>query len=354
MSDLRFLFSLIRAVLLASLLLPAGALAEDRLLFAVDVIRHGDRTPLSELPAAPHRWEQGLGQLTGRGMRQEYELGARMRTVYVDRYHLLPSSYTAGTLYARSTDIDRTLMSAECFLTGLYPPGTGPRVADSDQPGLPDALQPIPIHTVDRSEDVLNPKITPEEIDALKARTLFSSPEWKRESAAVVPKFAAWSKATGVTLTSLEQLIGLSDTFLIYGLYHIPAPQGLSDEDVRTIVTAGRWAFAESFQPAEIGRLLGRGLLRDVADRLRQAGAGKSRLKYVLFSAHDSTLLAAMSALGAPLTAAPPYASRLNFALFDDGHGGLRVEISYNDQPVTVPACGAASCSLARFVESAK
>ena len=37
--------------------------ASEKLIFAIDIIRHGDRTPLIDLPKAPHHWQEGLIQI---------------------------------------------------------------------------------------------------------------------------------------------------------------------------------------------------------------------------------------------------------------------------------------------------
>lgn len=60
--------------------------------------------------------------------------------------HLLSDRYTPYDIYVQSTDVDRTLMSAESHLAGLYPP-TGNQVWDSIK------WMPIPVHTVPEGED---------------------------------------------------------------------------------------------------------------------------------------------------------------------------------------------------------
>lgn len=53
-------------------------------------------------------------------------------------------------IYMRSSDIDRTLMSAQAVLNGLYPPNDAQRFRDNLD------WQPIPVHTVPLSEDYVS------------------------------------------------------------------------------------------------------------------------------------------------------------------------------------------------------
>jgi testicular acid phosphatase len=82
--------------------------------------------------------------LTIAGIEQEHRLGAYFRTRYGS---LLSPKYKRSEIYVRSTDYDRTLMSAESILIGLYP------LVNSSNDGVP--IQPIPIHTVPKMKDTV-------------------------------------------------------------------------------------------------------------------------------------------------------------------------------------------------------
>ncbi|MDR3492839.1 MAG: histidine phosphatase family protein [Gammaproteobacteria bacterium] len=332
------------------ILTTTTAIAQDNLIFAIDVIRHGDRTPIKNIPKA-HQWTTGSGQLTATGMQQEYKLGSKLRKIYVDQYHLLPAHYETKTLYVRSTDADRTLMSAQSFLMGLYPLGTGPYLPDSTDAALPSAAQPIPIHTIKEENDsLLIPKTDKAKFKNLLKQYVFSTAEWKTKNEELKPHYDKWSQATGINITDLYQLKSLSDTLYIDQLYHYPLPVGLSDEDAQTIINAGRWVFVTTFKSPEIGRITGNELLKVIAKNLRKASQQKTSLKYILFSAHDSTLLSQLSALGVPASTTPPYASDLNFSLFDTGNQHYIVKIKYNDQDVLIPGCDNKTCTLEQFL----
>lgn len=84
------------------------------------------------------------------GMQQLNSLGTKLRERYITTYGMINANYTREDVFVRSTDYDRTLISAQSLLQGLFPPGTGP-TAQNGLPGLTgDNLQPIPIHTGER------------------------------------------------------------------------------------------------------------------------------------------------------------------------------------------------------------
>ena len=119
------------------------------------VFRHGDRTPIDTYPGNPYNWsiwEQygGPGQLTQIGMKQGYEYGKYLRKRYSK---VLSQRYDRKRVFVRSTDYDRTLMTAQSVLAGLYKPVR-------DQIWKDDLLwQPIPVSTKNYEKVCCNKKI---------------------------------------------------------------------------------------------------------------------------------------------------------------------------------------------------
>ncbi|VVC75460.1 hypothetical protein AQUSIP_07500 [Aquicella siphonis] len=345
----------LRLALVFLLCTPSLLFAADRLVFAVDIIRHGDRTPIGLLPAVNFQWKEGLGQLTAEGMRQEYEMGVRFRKRYVEQTHLLPEHYAAGTLYVRSTNYDRTLMSAESLLMGLYPPGTGPDTSEPAKPALPHAFQPIPVFSApSQYDDVIIKNIDNSERTKLMQRYVYSTREWQQKNNELQPKFATWSRLTGVNIKSLNDLIMVGDTLYIHQVHKAPMPPGLSARDIETIINASDWVFAAAERPPQVAAVYSTQLMTNIANYLQKGSQETSRLKYVLLSAHDTTIASALSYMGAPLNTSPPYASNLNFSLYASGPNHYTVKITYNGSPVPIPACGGTVCDLEQFVELAK
>ena len=332
--------------------LPSSGLAEHpqekkKLIFAVDLIRHGDRTPIIAIPKSTHSWPEGLGQLTPLGMHQEYELGQKFQHRYIEQEKLLPRIYQPGTLYVRSTDVDRTLMSAECVLMGLYPPGTGPFLHPAflmNWFALPYGFQPIPIHTVGQDHDnLLLPHHNQNEIkQAIKAL-----PECQEKEKELQPHFAAWSQATGLPIHDALDVEKLGDALYIYQLKHIAMPKGLSHADIDTILQATETIFKKSITSVQES---GGNLLSEISHRLEQAAEKKSSLKYTLYSAHDSTIMSLLTAMHVSIKEIPHYASDLNIALYEKENHHFEVQVTLNDHPVQLAGSMSGTCSLQEFL----
>ncbi|CAF1495423.1 unnamed protein product [Rotaria sordida] len=121
------------------------------------LFRHGERAPTMLYPSDPNDisfWSNGLGSLTIRGKFQHILLGQYFRERYST---LLNSTYVASEIFVRSSDYDRTLMSAYLTLLGLYPSSKinisiEHLITTNTWPeNLP--WQPIPVHTVPKSID---------------------------------------------------------------------------------------------------------------------------------------------------------------------------------------------------------
>lgn len=333
--------------LFGSLVGTAARAAEDQMIFAVDVIRHGDRAPINAIPKAPYTVKLDAGQLSPTGMKQEYDLGTKLRERYITQNHLLPESYNSETMMVRASDVDRTLMSAQCCLMGLYPPGTGPSAGDAK--ALPNGYQPIPIHTMPRKTDSLliidyNPKL-----NAVLDQYAYGTPEYKERSTSFETKIKHWNEVTGMSMVNLRGLSGLGDALYIYKLHNMAVPKELTDDEIKEIEETGEWAFGQSFKPHQVGDLTSTELLKSIADYFSDASKSKNKLKYVLYSAHDTTISGLLSKLRDPVDRRPPYASDLNFTLFKSGED-YKVKMNLNGKPVAAPGFKDGEGSLKDFV----
>ena len=63
-----------------------------------------------------------FGQLTVKGSLEMQRVGQQLRQRLIHQQHLLPPLLQPQLMYVRSTNISRTLHSAQNLLLGLYPP----------------------------------------------------------------------------------------------------------------------------------------------------------------------------------------------------------------------------------------
>lgn len=317
--------------------------SHGKLIFAVDLIRHGDRNPLIEIPTVSYNWKGELEQLTQKGIDQEFALGKQLSDRYITQSHLLPDHYVPETIEARSTGLNRTIMSANAALAGLYF-GTCPLSIS----GFP----VIPTHNCPRAqEDLLFPDNNLTfNFDHLMQAIVVSSPAWQEKEDSLKQNFERWSQATGVPITHLYDLKNLGDTLFIYQINKekVSMPPLLSKEDVAMIIDAGQWATCTTFQNKIIGQTAAANLLQEIYQSFQNATEPNQPLRYRLYCGHDTTLLVLLTALGAetPLTSIPPYASDLNLELFNEGNGNYTVQVMLNNQPVILTCSGKNSCTL--------
>lgn len=87
-----------------------------------------------------------VGNIEQAGKETQYELGKYLRRRYNE---LLGPGYSPQKVYIRSSDTDRTLMSALCNAAGLFSP-SGDQIWEESI-----SWQPVPIHTIPLNEDHL-------------------------------------------------------------------------------------------------------------------------------------------------------------------------------------------------------
>ena len=175
------------------------------------LFRHGDRTPYHFYPSDPFQdpseWSVGLGELTNRGKRMGYELGQWIRNNYGG---FISEDYNPAEVFVRSTDVDRTIMTAQTLLAGLYPP-------TKDSAWREDlAWQPVPVHVVPQDQDILfaEQQACPR-IVQLDKEVRDSDHMQEEVYNANKDLFEYISECSGENITSVEELSAIYDALLV-------------------------------------------------------------------------------------------------------------------------------------------
>ncbi|KAM3849224.1 lysosomal acid phosphatase [Diretmus argenteus] len=330
--------------------------AERKLAYVTVLFRHGDRSPVKTYPTDPYQesaWPQGFGQLSQEGMRQHLELGQFLRKRYKG---FLNESYDRHEILVRSTDYDRTLMSAEANLAGLYPPS-------GQQIFKPDLLwQPIPVHTVPQAEERL---LSFPLGDCPRYKQLMKETEQTEEFINVTNTYKDFIEMvrnkTGLNNTNVESVWSVYDTLYCESRHNMTLPDWVTPdilEKLRILKDFGFQVMFGVYEQQEKSRLQGGLLLGEIVKNLSKMAAPdpNQRLKMMMLSAHDTTVAALQASLNVFNGRQSPYASCHIFELYRDDNGSISVSMFYrNDSTVAapyllaVPGC-ALDCPLEDFV----
>jgi len=323
-------FDLLSFLLLLSFSLALTRNCDPTTRAVVVITRHGDRTPIKTFRKSESEWELGEGQLTWKGMTEQYEMGKEYRMRYIKQCKLLDLEYHPDKVYARSTSKDRTLMSAQSFLLGLYPPG----VVSST---LPSNLQPIPIHASHPKHDSI--LYAYKTCNALKQmrEEIRQSQQWKEMEEKHQPLLNNLTVMLGdpISLTTISSVYTLFKQELRHGKPTYATPELL--EQLKEIHT---WLlYNHKFPTQKMGKLGAGDLVHEIYSIFEEHVSGKDNAPvFTLFSAHDGTLLALFSALDIRNYSIPEFSSHVTFELhFAEGEWFVRVY--YNNKILQIPSC---------------
>ncbi|KAJ8971998.1 hypothetical protein NQ314_000429, partial [Rhamnusium bicolor] len=146
-----------------------------------------------------------------KGINRHYELGQWLR----ERYNsFLPEDYSPEDIYIRSTDVDRTLMSAAANLAGVFPPKNG-------QVWKQNLLwRPIPIHTVPQADDaVLAMKKSCSRNNELYEE-IQNAPFYQEVNEQYVNLYEYVSKYSGLHITDMADVKMIRSVFYVYENYN--------------------------------------------------------------------------------------------------------------------------------------
>ncbi|XP_076385518.1 venom acid phosphatase [Megachile rotundata] len=285
---------------------------EAELQLVTVLFRHGDRTPddtdNEKYPNDPYLnsdfYPMGRGQLTNQGKRREYTLGKFLRMKYG---RFLGDIYTPDTANCLSSDYDRTKMSLQLVLAGLFPPNKEQKW---------NAMlnwQPIPANYVRRFEDnfFLGEECPMYLNEYDKVLRSVQGQQGLSRYSEFMKNLTAW---TGKNITTPWDM---------YYMYHTLMAEyslGLTLPDwAYTVFPNGElwngtvYAYDAACATTLLQRLSGGPYLRDVTKIMLNVITGKpgNEKKIHLYSGHESNIAAVMHCLQVYYPHVPEYSSAL-------------------------------------------
>lgn len=293
-----------------------------------------------------------LGELTDRGRETTYDLGARLRHLYVDQLKFMPSLIAnADLIYLRATPLPRALESVQQTFWGMYPLTS--RTA---------AFPPPTIVTRTPADETLFPNdgncrrfAQLSRAFAQRAADRWNDTDDMKYLTKLISKWMP-DNSKDVAVDSHPRLSGIMDT-INATLAHGPEtklPKEFYDAKARAIIdkiAVEEWfaGYNESREYRSVG--IG-GLVGDVVERMiskvegaglsiREIGGedgtlgkgrgGESGIQFALSGCHDTTLAAFLTSMGAFNGEDwPPYTSHIAVELFRKVKTPATAEISQN------------------------
>lgn len=309
---------------------------EGKLVMVNLVYRHGDRSPIVMLPKDTHQlddWPNGLGWLSKIGMSQHHALGQWLRNRYTTENTLLNKTYKHKEIQIDSSNENRCLMSAYSNLAGLYPPTEG----EMFDPSL--KWQPIPVHTRPEKEDnVINMGMSCPRYDELLTETI-SSKEVQTVETKNKEFYTKVENYTGMSGISINTLWMPADTLFCEKAHNLTLDSWAYEEyNNMTIYERLRkldaWQFHLLYYNIEMAKLKGGPLLKEMRENMnnRSSKANYTGPKLYMFSGHDTTVAALLSALGLykDIPSSPGYAACVMLELYKT-ENYYYVEIHYKN-----------------------
>ncbi|XP_025075238.1 LOW QUALITY PROTEIN: uncharacterized protein LOC105431612 [Pogonomyrmex barbatus] len=272
------------------------------------VFRHGDRTPEKNemFPYDPYVnfsfYPTGLGQLTAEGKKREYTLGKFLRFRYND---FLGNLYTPKLVVGRSTDFDRTKMSLQLVLAGLFPPKSLQRWHTSLN------WQPITTSYIPRVDD--NLFLADECPQFLEEyNRILNSPEGREKLDQFKDLMNDLTKLTGMRVETIDDLFSLYQTFLSESSMGLLLPEWAYSYFPYGPLLDGMVAVynINNFTPLSM-RLNAGPMVRDITDNMiaAQNPIAAPNTKMYLYSGHETNVANMLHALGVYKPHVPEYSS---------------------------------------------
>lgn len=256
-------------------------------------------------------------------------------------------------MYVRSTDVDRTLMSAQANLAGFFPP-EGKDVWSEDIP-----WQPIPIHTMPEKQDMVLAAKKNCPVYDYELKKLYKSDELKAYDKKIMPIYKYLTMWSGKSVNSLQSVQNIYSCLHIEEIYNLALPEWTREVYPDKLYPISALSFAVKTYTPLLARLKSGPLLKEILTHFKNKSKNKldPNRNYWVYSGHDTTVANILNTLGVFKAIGyhnPPYTATVLFELrkFTDDY---RVQVFYKNTteeplPLDLPGCGT-SCPLDKMFE---
>jgi prostatic aicd phosphatase len=325
-------------------------LPRETLVLVHALFRHGNRTPdyygYKNNPITESDYPETYGQLTNEGKRTEYSIGTTLRQRY-NRF--LGPTWNINYIDARTTNVNRTKMSLELMLAGLWPPSGTQRW----QPRL--KWQPIPYNYLTNDKELQSTNVCTN-YNTLYKEAL-NSDEVQEALSVYDEHFKYISDATGEDFSTPDSIFNLYFTLVTQSEYGYPLEDWTKPIYPEVVTKIAKDVYYIGTNTTELKKLSGGFLLRKIINDSKAKIDGlltpQSR-KMFLYSAHESNVAKFLRTLDVYDDNVPAYGAHVLVELHLI-RGVYGFQVYYQDwstrQPrlLTIPGCRS-FCPIDEFV----
>ncbi|CAG7819535.1 unnamed protein product [Allacma fusca] len=337
----------------------------DTLKFVQIIMRHGDRNPIWTFPLDPHKndssyWPGGFEQLTDLGVKQTHELGRYIR----ERYDgFVSKSYLKEEVSAWSSFTDRSIRSGTSFLRGLYP-----KVNKNDQMTTisskldyddGEESQVVPLRTITKeSDNYIYYGAKCPRWSKLEKHYVINSPKGRQLQQESIEIVKTLKNHTGLHGT-LDDVGIMFDYINCQNLQNKTLPPWVKPEIIEFGDTFISYRLGAESQTKDMKKLRS-GIVQKTVQNLETKIRKATKLKFVLYSGHDRTIITFLNILNLYNELKTPYAAAILVELhkspkFNDHI----VEIYFRNETTVEPYLMEMSecprpCQLSKFLNFTK
>ncbi|CAL8134238.1 unnamed protein product [Orchesella dallaii] len=322
------------------------------------ISRHGDRAPLFPYPNDLYKNSSvyslnGWGELTEIGEEQHYELGSFLRQRY-DGF--LPRKYSKKDFHIVSSDVDRTIISAESNVAGLYKRDAPALIT---RQALFNEWQPVPVHTIPQeSDNFINFKAKCPRYNSL-VDEYYNSEEVTSLDTEYKNFFDFASENSGAELLNLLDAVQLQDSLRCQRKHNLTLPTWVNDTVYDQLQFCRAISFTWNVGTDEMKRLQAGPLIEKLVENM-QAKMGttttaalkveidnepfpprkddSAKRKMYIYSGHDSTIAVLLHTLNLFEPHVIEYAAALLIELHKNPDTGeFFIELHYRNDTTKEP-----------------
>ncbi|KAI6215208.1 hypothetical protein M3Y94_00358200 [Aphelenchoides besseyi] len=296
------------------------------------VWRHGDRSPSILIPTDKGNgiktWPDGLGEITRKGLQQQYALGQLIRARY-DGF--LSKHYSPFEVYIRSSDFNRTLTSAQANLAGMFPPDKNEQFVE----GL--NWRPIPVHTMPKHEDkelydkAACPHADSEEDIVYNSDEIRKVEDDSRELLTFLGSKSGYTNNTPMRLREMWKLFDPLWAEFCHSEDH-RLPSWVNETIRKQIFELYHFSSSHLYGSPLLKRLRAGPLFGEIINRIKSYSIGRvdPREKLYVYSAHDTAIAAVLAGFDVTPTLFPEYATAVFVELHNTTDGYI-VQVFYKN-----------------------